>query len=200
MTGATDAVLDGGGAYVFAAGGGVWTEQAYVHPATITAGDGFGGALALDAAGATLGVGATGEGSTATGVDGDASNEDAVAAGAVYLFAASGGAWLEQSYVKASNAGAGDAFGYAVELDAGGDTLAVGALYEDSFGTGVGSAETDHLSIPGRCICIEWPGCHRIPRYSIYGGDSGLYEKTGQISNLSPFFRKARSGSLSRME
>lgn len=144
--GVTDAVLDGGGAYVFTRSGSTWAEQAYVHPATITAGDGFGGALALDGAGDSLAVGATGEGSTATGIDGNALDEGAVASGAVYLFARDSGTWSKRSYVKASNTTAGDAFGYAVGLDAAGVTLAVGALLEDSFGTGIGSSETDDAS------------------------------------------------------
>lgn len=46
-------------------------------------------------------------------------------------------------FLKASNTGAGDAFGYSVALH--GDTLAVGAILEDSSATGVGtsSQETD---------------------------------------------------------
>lgn len=43
--------------------------------------------------------------------------------------------WSQQAYVKASNTGAGDRFGIAVDLD--GDTLAVGAYLEDSEATGI---------------------------------------------------------------
>ena len=41
------------------------------------------------------------------------------------------GRWTAGSFVKAPNPRAGDEFGYAVALSAGGDTLAVGAPGED---------------------------------------------------------------------
>jgi hypothetical protein len=46
-------------------------------------------------------------------------------------------------YVKASNTGAGDMFGYAVALSADGDTLAVGAPYEASAVMGIGGYGDD---------------------------------------------------------
>ena len=49
-------------------------------------GDEFGSALALSADGNTLAIGALNEASDATGVGGDQTNNDAPAAGAVYLF------------------------------------------------------------------------------------------------------------------
>ncbi|WHZ28188.1 MAG: hypothetical protein OJF51_002986 [Nitrospira sp.] len=49
----------------------------------------------------------------------------------------------QESYIKASNTGAGDLFGFSVALD--GDTLAVGAIGEASNGRGVNSgAEADN--------------------------------------------------------
>ena len=44
---------------------------------------------------------------------------------------------MAQTYLKASNTGAGDLFGHTVALSGDGDTLAVGALQEDSNATGV---------------------------------------------------------------
>jgi hypothetical protein len=46
-------------------------------------------------------------------------------------------------YVKASNTGAGDMFGYAVALSSDGDTLAVGAPYEASAVMGIGGYGDD---------------------------------------------------------
>ena len=56
-------------------------------------------------------------------------------AGAVYVFVRSGTTWTQQAYLKASNTGVSDQFGYSVSLS--GDTLAVGAFSEDSAATGV---------------------------------------------------------------
>ena len=46
--------------------------------------------------------------------------------------------WNQQAYIKASNTGAGDRFGYSLALD--GDILAVGADREDGNGVGINSA------------------------------------------------------------
>ena len=62
----------------------------------------FGSAIALSADGNTLAVGAKGETSNARGVNGDASNTDALGAGAVYMFVRTDGAWSQQAYIKAT--------------------------------------------------------------------------------------------------
>ena len=46
-------------------------------------------------------------------------------------------------YVKASNTGANDRFGTSIALSAGGSTLAVGALGEDSSATGIDGNQAD---------------------------------------------------------
>src|SRR6185503_3710143 len=79
-----------------------------------------------------------GESSDATGVDGDWSNDDAEGSGAVYVFTRAGVQWSQQAYVKASNTGAFDGFGFTVGLSTDGNTLAVGTPFEDSTGIGVG--------------------------------------------------------------
>lgn len=48
----------------------------------------------------------------------------------------------QQTYLKASNTGAGDFFSTAVALD--GDTLVVGAPFEDSIATGVNGNQADN--------------------------------------------------------
>ncbi len=74
---------------------------------------------------------------------GEADNS-ASGAGAVYVFTRMGGSWSQQAYVKASNTGAGDYFGHSVALNGDGNTLAVGAFYEDSNATGVGGNVNDN--------------------------------------------------------
>lgn len=112
--------------------------------------DQFGSGMALD--GDTLVVGAPRESSAAAGVGGDQADNSAVDSGAVYVFRRTGTTWQQEAYVKASNTGGGilgpdgnfgpgDFFGTSVALL--GDTLVVGALFEDSAATGVGGDQAD---------------------------------------------------------
>jgi hypothetical protein len=97
----------------------------YFKASNTAADNRFGQRVALSVDGNTLAVGAPDE-------DSDGENS-----GAVYVFArGASGVWSPQAYMKASNAEAGDNFGFAVTLSADGDTLAVGAPREDSSFTG----------------------------------------------------------------
>ncbi|MFZ5862878.1 MAG: FG-GAP repeat protein, partial [Nitrospirota bacterium] len=76
-----------GAVYVYTRdGAGVWTQQAYVKASNTETEDGFGRAVAVSSDGDTVVVGATGEDSSATGIDGPAGNNGALNAGAVYLY------------------------------------------------------------------------------------------------------------------
>ena len=70
--------------HVFAHSGYTWAQQTYLNASNTGEPDNFGNGLAL--LGDTLAVGATGEASRATGVDGDQSDNSADGAGAVYVF------------------------------------------------------------------------------------------------------------------
>lgn len=130
-----------GAAYVFVREGGAWTQQAYVKASnTFSYWDNFGRQLSLSGDGNTLAVGAAQEDSNATGIDSDQSNDGAIDAGAVYVFARSGSTWAQQAYVKASNTAADDQFGASLALNFDGSTLAVGAMGEDS---GIDGNQTD---------------------------------------------------------
>ncbi len=107
-------------------------------------GDAFGQTVALSADGSTLAVAARREDSGALGIGGNQADESAGASGAVYIFAVVGGVWSQQAYVKASNTGAGDEFGFSLALSADGNTLAVGALDEDSIATGIDGNQADN--------------------------------------------------------
>jgi hypothetical protein len=133
-----------GAVYVFTRdAAGLWSQQAYVKASNAEAGDGFGLSVALS--GDTLAVGALFEDSVATGIDGDEADNNASASGAVYVFTRDGaGVWSQQAYVKSSNAGADDQFGYSVALS--GDTLAVGANREGSAATGIDGDQSDNTA------------------------------------------------------
>jgi trimeric autotransporter adhesin len=132
-----------GAVYVFRAGNGTWTQEAYVKASRATTGVQFGLALALDADGTTLAVGGPAEGSGATGIDGNQDDASAAIAGAVYVFERSNGQWAQQAYIKASNTQSADLFGVALALSDDGNVLAVGAPGEDSNAVGIDGNQGD---------------------------------------------------------
>ena len=114
--------------------------DAYDHFACGGGNQGHSGtSIAISADGTTMAVGAPYE-------SGGGSNEkdnSAYASGAVYVFVRRGSGWMQQAYVKASNAGQSDHFGASVALSADGNTLAVSAHWEASGATGVNGNQND---------------------------------------------------------
>ncbi|MEE9425594.1 MAG: FG-GAP repeat protein [Methylococcales bacterium] len=129
-----------GAVYVFTRSGSTWSQQAYLTVSNADGGDVLGGSVAIE--GNTLVVGAKGESSKATGVDGDQSDNSAEDSGAVYVFTRNGNTWTQQAYLKASNTNGGDFFGDFIAIT--GDTVVVGASFEASVSTGVGGDQSDN--------------------------------------------------------
>ncbi len=137
-----DSFVVPGAVYVYIRVDNTWEQQAYIKASNPSAGSGsvqaydhqgdlFGSAVAIF--GDTLVVGAPGEQSSATTIDGDQSDDSVLNAGAVYVFTRDGTTWSQQAYIKGSlNRDAGR-FGGAVALE--GDNLVVGARFEDTGGT-----------------------------------------------------------------
>ncbi len=142
--GEDDTAPGSGAAYVFVRSVATWDQEAFVKASNPDAQDAFGHSLALSGDGSTLAVGAYREASNATVIGGDQSNNSAPDSGAVYVFLRSGTTWNQQAYVKASNTQADDQFGWALALSSDGNTLVVGARYEDSNATGVGGDQTNN--------------------------------------------------------
>jgi len=115
-----------GAVYVFVRSVTTWTQQAYLKASNAGAGDEFGCSVALS--GNTLVVGASGEASGATGINGNEADNSVFHAGAAYVFERNNATWTQQAYVKAANTSDSAAFGISVALS--GDTLAVGAYTE----------------------------------------------------------------------
>jgi hypothetical protein len=145
---------DAGAVYVFARLGGVWVQQAYVKASNTGVGDQFGFAVALSGDGNTLAVGAFGEDSDATGINGNQNHNQAMDSGAVYVFVRSGGTWSQEAFVKASNTDPNNLFGVAVALSADGNTLAVGSHREDSGATGVNGNENDNSALSSGAVYV----------------------------------------------
>ncbi len=127
-------ITESGAAYVFVRNGTTWSQQAYLKASNTDAFDYFGRSVSLSLD--TVVIGATGEDSNATGVNGNQGSQLLSDSGAAYVFVRNGSTWSQQAYVKASNTGFGDAFGGAVHIL--NNTLVIGAASEDSHATGVG--------------------------------------------------------------
>lgn len=147
---ADNTAVGAGAVYVFVRSGTTWSQQAYLKASNTSAFDAFGAAVALS--GDTLAVGATGEASAATGINGNQADNSAPTAGAVYVFTRTGSTWAQQSYLKASNTGTGDLFGNALAL--AGDTLAVGAFGEASATTGVNGDQADNSALAAGAVYV----------------------------------------------
>jgi FG-GAP repeat protein len=128
-------------------------QAAYLKAANPDMGDHFacggslpghiGNAVAISADGNTIVVGAPHESSATRGINGNAGDNSLYASGAVYVFVRRGAAWVQQAYLKASNAGQSDLFGMNVALSADGNTMAVSAPWERSAATGINGDQND---------------------------------------------------------
>lgn len=129
-----------GAAYVFVRSNGVWSQQAYLKASNAGADDRFGASIGVS--GDTILIGASSEGSNATGINGDGFDDSMFRAGAAYIYVRNGTTWSEQAYLKASNTELDDYFGHYVALS--GDTAVVGAEREDGGSPGVNGDQSDN--------------------------------------------------------
>ena len=119
---------------------GNWSQATYFKAANAQSDDAFGSAIAYE--GNTLIVGARGENSLATGINGNATDNSGISVGAAYVFLrASNDKWSQAVYVKASNSDSNDEFADAADFD--GDTLVITAQGERSAATGINGNEAD---------------------------------------------------------
>jgi hypothetical protein len=121
-----------GAVYVYTRTAGVWTQQAYVKASNTNMGNPFGQGdlfgLSVAVNGDTLIGAAPGEGSCATGIDGNQLDNGCGNSGAVYIFTRTNNLWSQTAYVKAlppDSLSFGNDFGRRLAFD--GTTLAVGA-------------------------------------------------------------------------
>ncbi|MCA8942128.1 MAG: integrin [Planctomycetes bacterium] len=101
--------------------------------------DGFGVSCAIS--GDTAVVGCIRESSASAGVDGDQSDNSAFFSGAAYVFVRENGTWVQQAYLKPSTIHGDERFG--ISVDVSGDTIVVGAYFEDGGSAGVDGDEFD---------------------------------------------------------
>jgi hypothetical protein len=171
-----NSATDSGAAYVFVRNGTNWVQQAYLKASNTGANDQFGWSVAVS--GDTVVVGVPWEDSNAIGVNGNQSNNSAVDAGAAYVFVRDGTNWSQQAYLKASNAGAIDVFGYRVAIS--GDTIVVGGPGEDSNASGVNGDQTDDsLSFAGAAYVFVRSGTNWSQQAYLKASNTGFEDNFG---------------------
>jgi len=131
-----------GAAYVFVRNGTTWSQQAYVKPSNTKTNQGFAFGFSISVHGDNLVVGAPLEPGNATGINGNQTNTAAAAAGAAYFFKRNGTTWSQSAYIKASNTGIDDYFGFAVSVS--GNSIAVSAYTESSSSPGINGNQNDN--------------------------------------------------------
>jgi hypothetical protein len=141
-------IKDSGAVYVYVKRNGAWSQQAYVKASNPKEETLFGNSVALSNDGNTMIVGAQLENSGASGVNGNQMDTSVDSSGAAYVFTRAGTTWSQQAYLKASNPGEGDQFGFAVAVSGDGNTAAIGAIEEASKATDVDGDQKDR-SAPG---------------------------------------------------
>jgi len=149
--------LSSGAVYVFARQGDRWLQQAYLKASNPGINDQFGSLVALSADGNTLAVSAYFEDSRATGVNGDQTDNSIEQSGAVYVFVRTGALWSQQAYLKASNTGEaedGDQFGFSLALSDDGNTLAAGAISEDSADARINGNQADNSASSAGAVYV----------------------------------------------
>ena len=133
-----------GAVYVFVKSGTTWSQQAYIKASNTNSNDYFGISVSITSDGSRIAVGAYGESSNATGINGDETNNSASFSGAVYVFSRSGTVWSQEAYIKASNTDSFDYFGNSVSINSDGTRLVSTAYTERSNATGVNGDETNN--------------------------------------------------------
>ena len=149
------------------------------------ANDSFGGSVSLSGDGNTLAVGATNEDSSLTGVNRVQNDNTVSNTGAVYLFRRIGGSWSQQAYIKASNTGENDEFGISVSLSDDGNTLAVGAINEDSTSTGVNGIQNNNATNAGAVYVFRFSSNSWTQQAYIKASNSGDSDLFGGSIDIS---------------
>ncbi len=168
-----------GATYIYKRTGSTWVQEAYIKAANANAGDSFGGDVSISCD--TLAVGAESEGSNQTTITNGstASTDNSLGqSGAVYVYKRSGSTWVQEAYLKASNARGFTFFGTRLELN--GNTLAVGvggdASNQTTITNGTSASLDSSLSFSGavfvyRRTGISWVQEAYVKSANIDSGD-----------------------------
>ena len=146
--------------------------------------DNFGFSISLSDDGKVMAVGARKEDSSSSGINSTA-NELSKDSGAVYVFHLNGSTWVQISYIKASNPSNEDWFGDEVSLSGDGNTLAVGAILENSNTTGINSTPNDSGSDVGAVYLYRFDGGNWSQEAYLKPSNSSNFDNFGGGISLS---------------
>ncbi len=105
-----------------------------------------------------------------------------VGSGAVYVYTLKETGWIEEAFVKASDAGEKDLFGESITLSQDGNTMAVGAPSEDSKDA---SANDDTIVIQGFTVALNNGGVYLFAR------EDGKWVQKSKIKPTNAQFNQA---------
>jgi hypothetical protein len=145
-----------GASYVFGTEAALWGERAFLKAANPRMGDLFGADSALSGDARVVVAGAVGEDGGTVGLDGDQDDMSAADSGACYVFVRDGTTWVQRRYVKATNTGAGDSFGFRVAVAGDGATFACSARYEDSNAAGIDGDPSNNSATDSGAVYIYY--------------------------------------------
>ncbi|MEM7179612.1 MAG: putative Ig domain-containing protein [Spirochaetota bacterium] len=150
----TTTTVNSGAAYVFKrdTSTGNWSQDAYLKPSNMGNSDNFGYSVSIS--GDYIIAPAYAEDNSYTGIDntdngGITDSGTASASGAAYIFKrdTSTGNWIQDAYLKASNAENSDYFGISAAID--GNYAIVGANYEDNGSTSINNTDNTGITDSG---------------------------------------------------
>ena len=162
-----DSIPQAGAVYIFTRTGNEWNQQAYIKASNTGEisqgeafgdGDQFGTAMTLSDNGNVLAVSSITEDSGSPGINGNQADNSTRSAGAVYIFRRDGENWSQTSYVKPSNPGEGDYFGYSLSLAADGRRLSVGSYDEGGSLAANNEQQDDDLDGAGAVYVFDYNG------------------------------------------
>lgn len=175
---------DSGAVYLYQYDGTEWLEDTYIKASNVDDGDFFGSTVSLSDNGNRVAVGAPNEGNNATGISTTfpTTSSGKFFSGAVYVYRRDGSDWVEDAYIKASNANAYDYFGVSTSISDEGNVLAIGAWGESSAVSG------PHTSpIPDVATNRYKSGAAYVYRHNSVAWTEDAYIKAGNSNNNDRF-------------
>ena len=177
-----NAATDSGAAYIFKRSGTNWVQQAYLKASNTATNARFGARVTIS--GGTIVVGATGEQSGASGVNGDQSDRSVPGSGAAYVFVEDGTNGVQQAYLKSSNPMLYANFGLPPAIS--GDTLVVAAPNEASSGRGVnGTQNNDRSSGSGAAYVFVRNGTNWTQQAYLKASNADMNDAFGSAVTIS---------------
>ncbi|MBU2512364.1 FG-GAP repeat protein, partial [bacterium] len=126
-----------------------WVQDAYLKASNTGADDNFGYSVAVS--GELIVVGAYQEANNSTAIDntdnGSITEVSTAYTGAAYVFKKDGENWVQDAYLKASNTGVNDNFGYSVAIS--GELIVVGTYLEDNSSTAIDNSDNGSITDAG---------------------------------------------------